>query len=129
MRDGKTVLTVVRHAGWTENMAGFQGPFCISLHALLDPQESNSSGPLVWGVRKSYTGDRGPSQSCGCAARNHMCRNGRQGGNGEPYHHQPHIISEPNSTTRDNFCAFQATSGTISPEKNKETSHKENSTR
>ena len=92
-----------RHAGWTENLAGFQGPFCTSLQALPDPQYSNISGPWVWDVIKSYTGDRGPSQHCGCAASTRMCSNGRQVGNGEPHQHQPHIISEPNSSTRDDF--------------------------
>ena len=120
---------MVRHAGWTGNLAGFQGPSCTSLQALPDPQESDSSGPRLWGVSKSYTGHRGPSQHCGYATRTRMCSNGRQGGNGEPHQQQPHIISEPNASTRNNFGAFQATAGTTSPEKNKYTTHKENSTR
>ena len=65
---------------WTENLAVFQIPFHTSLQALPDPQESNISGPWVWGVRKSYTGGRGPSQHCGCAVITCMCSNGRQGG-------------------------------------------------
>ena len=55
-----------------------------------------------------------------------MCSNGRQGGNGEPRHHQPNIISEPNSITRENVSALQATAGTTSPEQNKDTIHTEN---
>ena len=55
-----------------------------------------------------------------------MCSNGRQGVNGEPHQHQPHIISEPNSSTRDNLGGFQTIAGTTSPYKNKNTSHKEN---
>ena len=42
--------------------------------------------------------------------------------------HQPHIISEPNSITRDNYGAFQANADTTSPYKNKDTIHKENNT-
>ena len=116
-RDGKSLGTVGRHAGWTENLPGFQGPFRTSLQALPGPQESNSSGPWVWGVRKSHTGDRGPIQHCGCAAITRMCSNGRHGGNGKPHQYQPQIISDPNSITRDNFGAFQATAGTTSPYK------------
>ena len=58
-----------------------------------------------------------------------MFSNVRQGGNGEPNHHQNHIISETNSSTREQFGALQATEGTKSPYKNKDTSHKENITR
>ena len=106
---------MVRHAGWTENLAGFQIPFRTSLQALLDPQESNSSFQWVWGFSKSYTGDRIPGQYCRCAVSTCMCSNGRQGGNGKPHQHQLHNISEPNSSTRENFGAFQATAGTTSP--------------
>ena len=128
-KDGKILWTVGRHAGWNENLAGFQGPFLTSLQALTDTQESNSSCPWVWGVRKSYRGYRGPSQHCGCVASTCMRRNGRQGVNNKPQQHQPHIIPETNSSTRENIGALQNNSGTKSPEKNKDTSHKENSTR
>ena len=108
---------------------GFQRPFRTNLQALPDPQESKSSGPWVWGIGKSYTGDRILGQHSGCATSTRMCSNGRQGGNGEPHQHQPHIIAEPNSSTRDNFGAFQATAGTTSPYQSKYTIHKENRTR
>ena len=48
----KNPVNVGRHAGWTENLSGFQGPFQTSQQALTDPQESNSGGPWVWGVSK-----------------------------------------------------------------------------
>ena len=86
-RDGKSPWIVVRHAGWTENLAGFQTPFHTSLQELRDPQESNSSSPWVWGVIKSYTGDRDPSQNCRWAASTRMFINGIQGGNGKPHQH------------------------------------------
>ena len=120
----KILSTVGRHAGWTENLAGFQRPFRTSLQAPPDPQERNSSGPWVWGVRKSYTGDISPGQHYGCAASPRMCSNGIQGGNGKPHQHQPHTILEPNSSTRDTFGAFQATEGTTSPYQIKDTFHK-----
>ena len=36
-------------------------------------------------------------------------------GNARPRQHQPHIIAEPNSITRENFGDFQATAGNTSP--------------
>ena len=123
------MLTVVRHAGWTENLVIFQTTFLTSLQALLYPQESNSGGPWVWGVSKSYTGDRGLGQHCECTSSTCMCSNGRHGVNGKPHQHQPHIISDPNSITIDNFGAFQETAGTTSSDQNKYTIHKENITR
>ena len=110
-------------------MAGFQGPFHTSLQVLPDPQENKRGGSWVWGIIESFIGDRGPSQHCRCAAITCIFSNGRQVGNGKPHHHQSHIISEPNLSTRESFGDFQATAGTTSPDKNKDTSRKENNTR
>ena len=74
-------------------------------------QEGNSVGPWVRGVSKPYTGEKLPSQYCGWAVSTHMCRNGIQGGNGEPRQHKLNPVSEHNTSIGDNYGDIKAATG------------------
>ena len=56
-----------------------------------------------------------------------MCSNGRQGGNGKTHQHQLKPVSEPHSSTRDNFGALKEATGITGPVKGKENNNQETS--
>ena len=97
----------------------FKGPFFTILQALSDTQEGNSGKPWVWGFIKSCTGNIIPSDDYGCSASTCMCSNGRQGGNEKPHQHKSNPVSEPHSSTRDNFGYFKSATGITGPVKGK----------
>ena len=52
-----------------------------------------------------------------------MCRNGRQGGNGEPHQHKLNPVSEPKASISDNFGDLKAATGIADPVKSKDINH------
>ena len=52
-----------------------------------------------------------------------MFSNGRQGGNGKTHKHKFNLVSEPNTSSRENFGATKAATGITDPGKDRYINH------